>query len=96
MMKRVRDHLPVPMAAPETASLRAARRRLIAALAMLGVLTLGWPLAAGLMGSGALALFGGLLAFISVQGIFWVRAKNAADDAWLLRDESITGEGRDG
>jgi hypothetical protein len=31
-------------------------------------------------------LFAGATTFALVQGVLWVRAKNAADDAWLMRE----------
>lgn len=78
-------HMPAPMAAPETAELRTARIRLIAALVALGAFTLFWNAIAGRF---ALSLVVGLAVFILVQGIFWLRAKNAADDAYLMREVS--------
>jgi len=83
----LRKRLPVPMAAPETANLRAGRRRLIAAAGGLGALTLFWSTAARLLAGGAFALFVGLVVFIAVQGVLWARAKTAADDAWLASGE---------
>ncbi|EJL24258.1 hypothetical protein [Novosphingobium sp. AP12] len=74
-------HMPAPMAAPETAALRAARVRLIVALVALGAMTAFWPVIAGRV---ALGVFGGLAVFIAVQGIFWMRAKNTADDDYLM------------
>lgn len=74
-------HMPAPMAAPETAELRTARIRLIAALVALGAMTAFWPLIAGRV---ALGLVVGLAVFIAVQGIFWMRAKNQADDDYLM------------
>ena len=38
------------------------------------------------LGGFALALFAGATTFALVQGVLWVRAKNAADDAWLMRE----------
>lgn len=74
-------HMPAPMAAPETAELRTARIRLIAALVVLAVMTLFWTVIAGRV---ALGVFVGLAVFIAVQGIFWMRAKNTADDDYLM------------
>lgn len=87
MMGWLRTRLPVPLAAPETAALRAARRRLVAALMLLAMLTLFWNPAASLLGGGAFALFLALVVFTAFQGAFWISAKNAADDAWLLSGE---------
>jgi hypothetical protein len=74
-------HMPAPMAAPETAELRTARIRLIVALVVLGAMTLFWTAIAGRV---ALGVFAGLAVFIVVQGIFWLRAKNTADDDYLM------------
>ncbi len=91
MIEWLRKKLPAPMAAPETAQLRAARRRLIAGAGVLAILTLFWTPIARLIGAGAAAMFIGLVVFLAIQGAFWLSAKNAADDAWLLsgdwRDE---------
>lgn len=78
-------HMPAPMAAPETAELRTARVRLIAALVALGAITLSWNIIAGPV---ALSMVVGLGVFILIQGSFWLRAKNAADDAYLMRGMS--------
>lgn len=83
MIDWLRKQLPAPMAAPETAELRGARRRLIAGASILAVLTLFWAPIVRLIGAGAPALFVGLVVFLAIQGAFWLSAKNAADDAWL-------------
>lgn len=87
MIDWLRSRIPVPMAAPETAGLRAARRRLIAVAVLLAALTLFWSTVAHVLGGGAFALFLALVVFIAVQGAFWLSAKNAADDAYLLSEE---------
>ncbi|WP_159979284.1 MULTISPECIES: hypothetical protein [unclassified Novosphingobium] len=74
-------YMPAPMAAPETAELRTARVRLIVALVALGAMTAFWPAIAGRV---ALGVVVGLAVFISIQGIFWMRAKNQADDDHLM------------
>jgi hypothetical protein len=74
-------HMPAPMAAPETAELRTARVRLIVALVLLAAMTLFWTVIAGRV---ALGVFVGLAVFIAVQGIYWMRAKNTADDDYLV------------
>jgi hypothetical protein len=74
-------HMPAPMAAPETAELRTARVRLIVALMLLAAMTLFWTVIAGRVALGVIA---GLAVFIVVQGIFWMRAKNTADDDYLM------------
>ncbi|MGE4404356.1 hypothetical protein [Pseudomonas sp.] len=77
----IAKHMPAPMAAPETAELRTARMRLITALVLLGAITLFWGVIGGRV---ALGLVAGLAVFIVIQGGFWVRAKNAADDDYLM------------
>lgn len=83
MIDWLRKQLPAPMAAPETAELRGARRRLIAVACVLAVLTLFWTPIERLIGVGAPSLFVGLVVFLAIQGAFWLSAKNAADDTWL-------------
>jgi fatty acid desaturase len=78
-------HMPVPMAAPETAELRAARFRLIAAMLAIGVMTLFWSAIGGPL---ALSVLVGLAVFICVQGFVWLRAKNIADDDHLMSGRS--------
>lgn len=87
---RLAGQLPSPLAAPETPRLRAWRRRFIRLLVLLALLTWLAP------GIGSIAPVGTALAWLAlacaalIQGAFWVRAKSAADAAWLehLRDRS--------
>lgn len=86
-MDWLRERLPAPMAAPESAELRKGRCRLVAAATSLAALTLFWAPIARVSGVAAPALFVGLAVFIAIQSAFWISAKNAADDAWLLSGE---------
>lgn len=83
---RFAHHLPVPLAAPESAGLAGARRRVIGALLLLALTCLGAgelrtisPLLPAVL---ALAL----LIFLAVQIPLWLRAKLRADHAWLMRE----------
>lgn len=83
---RIVHHLPVPLAAPESVRLAAARRRVIGALLLLALTCLGAgelraisPLLPAVV---ALAL----LVFLAIQIPLWLRAKLRADHAWLMRE----------
>lgn len=80
-----RDLVPVPLAAPETPMLRASRMRVIAGCATLAVVVLFFAELRALAGPFALPLFAALATFLVAEGWSWVKAKNAADDAWLMR-----------
>jgi hypothetical protein len=86
MKSRLADVLiPVPMAAPETRALRRARLSLIVAAVALAISLLFFTTILALFGRGvALALPVGLLVFAAIQGPVWLRAKNKADDYFLL------------
>ena len=83
---RIALHLPVPLAAPESVRLAAARRRVIGALLLLALTCLG----AGVLSfinpllPAVLAL--ALLVFLAIQIPLWLRAKLRADHAWLMRE----------
>lgn len=81
-----RDMIPVPLAAPETKELRAARFRVIAACLVFAVALLFFGQLRQLIGSGALPILVAAFTFLAVQGWVWTRLKNAADDAWLFRE----------
>lgn len=88
-MKRIRrmltGWLPAPLAAPEVPALRWARLSLLAALTLLGAVTLYWDdlvVVAGLVAAGLAAA---LIAYIVVLMPFWLIAKHKADAAWLDR-----------
>jgi hypothetical protein len=81
--QRLSDILPAPMAAPETPALRSMRLSLIAALALLGTITLFWRELLAVIGSWALALVAVLIIFMAGLGPLWLAAKCKADAAWL-------------
>jgi hypothetical protein len=87
-MSRWRDLVPAPLAAPETPDLRAARIRTIIGLCCLAAIMLffGELRAAG--GPIALASLAAAATFVAVQGWQWISAKNAADNAWLMRGDN--------
>lgn len=85
-MNRLRDFIPAPLAAPETRELRAARFRVIAGCIILAAILLFFGAMREAIGSLALPLLIAVATFVAVQGWHWVRAKNAADDAWLFRE----------
>lgn len=65
--------------------LRAARMRVIAACAALAAAALFFTDLRALAAPLALPLLAALATFLIVQGRAWMKAKNAADDAWLMR-----------
>ncbi len=85
--RRVSDAMPAPLAAPETVRLRRLRLYLLALLAWIGLLTFLFPslhrfapmITVLVWQASALAALG--------TGFIWVRDKNRADDAWLMREE---------
>ena len=80
------DMIPVPLAAPETKELLAARFRVIAAGLVLAAALLFLGELRQLIGSAALPSLAAASTFLAVQGWAWARLKNAADDAWLFRE----------
>jgi len=87
---RLAGQMPSPMAAPETPRLRRWRKRFIRLLVLLALLTWFAP-AFGLIAPVGTALaWLGLACAALIQGAVWVRAKTAADAAWLaeLRQRS--------
>ena len=85
-MNSWRNLVPAPLAAPETRALKAARLRTMTGLFLVAALVVSFGALRALTGIFALALFAGTTTFALVQGVLWVRAKNAADDAWLRRE----------
>ena len=81
-MNSWRNLVPAPLAAPETRALKAARLRTMTGLFLVAALVVSFGALRALTGIFALALF----AVALFQGFLWVRAKNAADDAWLMRE----------
>lgn len=82
---RIALHLPVPLAAPESAELAAARRRVIAALLLLALTCAAAKALSALSPAIAPFLFIALLTFLAIQTPLWLRAKARADHAWLMR-----------
>lgn len=89
LRSRIADHLPVPLAAPESAALAAARRRVIVALLALGLTCLCADWLCGLSLLLAATLVAGLLTFLAIQTPLWLRAKARADNAWLMRESKM-------
>jgi len=85
-MNSWRNLVPAPLAAPETRALKAARLRTMTGLFLVAALVVSFGALRALSGIFALALFAGATTFALLQGFLWVRAKNAADDAWLMRE----------
>lgn len=90
-MAGVEDLIPVPLAAPETRALRRARMRVIAAAGLLAAVCLFFAPFRELTGRFAVPAVLALVLFLVVQVPLWLRAKNRADDAFLM-----SGCGRDG
>lgn len=77
---------PVPLAAPETQTLRRQRLTIVAALVLLGLVCQFWNgLMAGL-GVVADALVIGILGYLLVAVPLWLITKRHADDIWLFTD----------
>lgn len=86
-MNRLGNLVPAPLAAPETRTLRAARFRVIAGCVVLTAILLFFGALREAIGSLALPLCVAVATFLALQTSHWVRAKNAADDAWLFREK---------
>ena len=85
-MSRFADMMPVPLAAPETPVLRRARYRTIASCVLVATIVLFFGLLRSAIGSFALPLLVAGATYALVQGWLWLKAKDAADDAWLFRE----------
>ena len=85
-MNSWRNLVPAPLAAPETCVLKAARLRTMTGLFLVAALVVSFGALRALTGIFALAMFAGATTFALLQGLLLVRAKNAADDAWLMRE----------
>lgn len=83
-----RDLVPAPLAAPETPELRAARFRVILGLSVFAFIVLCFAPLRTLAGAAALPSLVASATFVLIQSWQWLRAKNAADDAWLMREHS--------
>ena len=91
MAARLKDLVPVPLAAPETPALRRARIRVIVAAELLAAACVFFAPLRELTGRFAAPAVLALVIFLLVQVPLWLRAKNRADDAFLM-----SGCGRDG
>lgn len=87
-MSRLRDLVPAPLAAPETPDLRVARMRTIIGLCFLALMVLFFGELRAAVEPIALASLAAAATFVAVQGWQWISAKNAADDAWLMRGDN--------
>ena len=85
-MSKLRDLVPAPMAAPETPHLRAARMLVMLGFALLALVALFFAPLRAAANSAALAALVACATFVLIQGWQWLRAKNAADDAWLMQE----------
>ncbi|MEM6409968.1 MAG: hypothetical protein AAF683_00365 [Pseudomonadota bacterium] len=85
-MSKLGDLIPVPLAAPETPELRRARFRVVLSCVCLGALFLFFGALRSSIGSFALPLLVSVATYAALQGWFWLKAKNEADDAWLFRE----------
>lgn len=92
MRRRLTQLLPAPLAAPEVQALRRARLCLLAALTLLGAVTLFWSDLVVVLGLAAVGLVAALIAYIVVLMPFWLIAKHRADAAWLDRVARRRGE----
>lgn len=79
-------HLPVPLAAPESAALAAARRRVIGALLLLALTCFGAGALSAISPLLPAVLSVVLLVFLAIQIPLWLRVKLRADHAWLMRE----------
>lgn len=85
MAARLRDLVPVPLAAPETRALRRARIRVIAAAVLLAAACLFFAPFRDLSGRFAAPAVLALVLFLLVQVPLWLWVKNRADDVFLMR-----------
>lgn len=86
LRQRIVHHLPVPLAAPESARLAAARRRVIAGLLLLALTCAGAEALSAVCPLITPFLVVVLLTFLAIQTPLWLRAKVRADNAWLMRE----------
>ena len=86
IVDKLKDLAPVPLAAPESRQLVAARKRVIWAGGALAVLVGFFPILHALAGVYAVAAVVAAGVFAAIQVPIWARAKNVADDEYLFRD----------
>lgn len=85
-MSWLSDMMPVPLAAPETAGLRRARYLTMGSCVLVTTFVLFFELLHAALGSFALPVLVAAATYSIVQGWFWIKTKNAADDVWLYRE----------
>jgi len=85
-MSWLRDMMPVPLAAPETAGLRRARYRTMGSCVLVATFVLFFEPLHAALGPFALPMLVTAAAYSIVQSWLWIKSKNAADDAWLYRE----------
>jgi hypothetical protein len=85
-MSWLRDLMPVPLAAPETAGLRRARYLTMVSCVLVATFVLFFEPLHAALGSFALPMLVAAATYSIVQSWLWIEAKNAADDAWLHRE----------
>jgi len=85
-MSWLRDIMPVPLAAPETARLRRARYFTMGSCVLVATFVLFFEPLHAALGSFALSVLVAAVTYSIVQSWLWIKAKNAADDAWLYRE----------
>jgi hypothetical protein len=85
--RRLSDAMPAPLAAPETPRLRRLRLSLLALLAWIGSMTFLFPWLHAIAPMTTVLVWQACALAALAIGVIWVRAKNRADDAWLMRDE---------
>lgn len=93
MSLRLKDLVPVPLAAPETVELARARKTCLALFGVLAVLAAFFGPAHDFAGIYAVALFVAVVACLAVRVTMYLQLKSRADDAWL--DHLTSREGGD-
>ncbi|MEL6487060.1 MAG: hypothetical protein AAFQ13_07945 [Pseudomonadota bacterium] len=85
-MSWLRDIMPVPLAAPETAGLRRARYLTMGSCVVVAAIVLFFEPLHAALGPFTLPMLVAAATYSIVQSWLWITAKNAADDAWLYRE----------
>lgn len=85
-MSKWQNLIPAPLAAPETREMKAARIRVLLGCVATAALIFFFAELRSACGFLALPMLASASVFTAVQGVFWLRTKNAADDAWLFRE----------
>lgn len=85
-MNWLRAIMPVPLAAPETAGLRRARYLTTGSCVLVAAIVLFFKPLHAALGAFALPMLVAVATHSILQSWVWIKAKNAADDAWLYRE----------